>query len=290
MPFRKNDNIGSKVKKLAHYSIQVLEIGYDEHFPLGVAFDFWHMNGQQAYSPFAMTIIRGEGHNILFDCGIDTSSDYSAAKIKMENDQNCHNTEDVLRAAGIDPADIDAVVLSHCHWDHMGGIKYLPNATFYIQKKEVDSWESALANPLFPITHKMVVNPEDLAILHSCRRVVYLDGDEDELFPGISVKVAYGHSFAQNMLYINNDGEHFAIIGDVAMRPESFKGTEEFPCILPNLRFAVGTISDVTLSYKSIMDWVSNDVSHIIPTHDGTRQDIWPTVRGKNGLNVTTVC
>ena len=275
---------------MAHYNIRVLEIGYDEHFPAGKAFDFWHMGDQQAYSPFAMTLIQGEGHNILFDCGIDPEAGFSAAKIKMENDQNCTNTADVLRAAGVDPADIDAVILSHCHWDHMGGIKYLPNAKFYIQKAEADNWKTALADPIFPITHKMVVNPEDIETLRACDRVEYLEGDVENLFPGISLKMAAGHSFAQSMLFIDCDGGRFAVIGDVAMRPESFTGNEVFPCILPNLKFAVGTIKDIALSYKSIMDFVEGDVTHIIPTHDGTRHETWPTVRNEIGLNVTTIC
>lgn len=42
--------------------------------------------------------------------------------------------------------------------------------------------------------------------------VVYLNGDADELFPGISVKAVAGHSFCQIMLFVLMM-EHVEIIG-----------------------------------------------------------------------------
>ena len=93
---------------MAHYTIKTLEVGFDPHFPAGVAFDFWHMAADQVYSPFAMTLLQGEGHNILFDCGIDPASPFAAAKIAQENDQNCHSTAQVLRSVGLEPREVDA--------------------------------------------------------------------------------------------------------------------------------------------------------------------------------------
>ena len=261
---------------MAQYKIQVLEIGYDTKFPAGIAFDFEHMQNEAVYSPFAMTLIQGEGHTILFDCGIDPHDPFSKEKIRMEGDQNCHDTGEVLLSIGINPADIDTVILSHCHWDHIGGMKFLPNATFYVQKRELTCWEKAMADSDFPHTHKRIMNPENLLELRRYAgqgRVMYLNGDADELFPGISVKAAAGHSSSQSMLFVTSGGMRFALIGDVAMRPESFVGTESTPGFLPNLKFSVAPIWDITRSYRSVLDWVNGDISHIIPTHDGTRRD-----------------
>lgn len=278
---------------MAQYKIQVLEIGHDTKFPAGIAFDFEHMQNEAVYSPFAMTLIQGEGHTILFDCGIDPHDPFSKEKIRMEGDQNCHDTGEVLLSIGINPADIDTVILSHCHWDHIGGIKFLPNATFYVQERELTCWEKAMADSDFPHTHKRIMNPENLLELRKYAgqgRVVYLNGDADELFPGISVKAAAGHSFCQSMLFVTSGGMRFALIGDVAMRPESFVGTESTPGFLPNLKFSVAPIWDITRSYRSVLDWVNGEISHIIPTHDGTRRDHWPTHKSELGLDVTTVC
>lgn len=277
---------------MAHYKIQALEVGYDEQFPAGIAFDFWYMGDKQVYSPFSVVLIQGEGHKILLDCGIDVEDPFAIEKMRMENDKNCHGIEEVLNSIGLDAGEIDSVILSHCHWDHIGGMQALPNAKFYVQRAEVENWERVLSDPSFPRTHTSIVNPEYIRRIRRLAgegRVEYLYGDVDELFPGISLAVASGHSFAQSMLFINNGGEHFAAIGDVAMRPESFKGCDAFPGFLPNLKFTVGKLEDITASYHRIMKWVRNDVTHIIPAHDGTLQNVWPTVRSSLGLNVTTI-
>lgn len=276
---------------MASYRIRILEVGYDPKFPAGIAFDFWNMGDEQAYSPFSMTLIEGEGRTILFDCGMDPKKKFAADKIAMEQDQNCRDPQQVLGSIGLDTGKIDAVVLSHCHWDHMSGISFFPNAEIYVQEKELLEWNRAMADERFPLTHKLVVDPQSLDELNDCvrqGRVKLLRGDVAELFPGISVKCATGHSFAQNMLFIEDERcGRYAIIGDVAMRPESFLGTKELPCYLPNLKFAVGGIESITASYAAVMDWVGGDVSHIVMTHDGTRHTGEKTAQSPLGLDVT---
>lgn len=278
---------------MARYKIRVLETGYDAAFPAGAAFDFWHMGDETAYSPFSVTLLQGEGHTILFDCGMDVDSRFAADRIHMENDRNCRNPDRVLLAAGVEAQQVDSVILSHCHWDHMGGLKYFPNAVFYIQKAEFEGWKTALADPDFPLTHKMVVSPESMAVLEELSeegRVRFLEGDVEELFPGIAVRCASGHSFAQTMLFVEDERNgRFAVIGDVAMRPESFTGTEAFPCFLPNLKFATGTIREITASYRKIMDYVGSDVNRIVAAHDGTRRDRYPTKQSELQLDVSMI-
>ena len=278
---------------MAKYQVQVLELGFDTAFPAGIAFDFEYMQGDLATSCFAMTLLRGEGHTILFDCGIDTHTLFAQEKIALENDRNCHDTAEVLQSIGVDPAQVDSVILSHCHWDHIGGMRFLPNATFYIQREEVEQWNLALANADIPYSQRRIVNAHDLELLHSymnAGRVVLLEGSTQELFPGMSIYAAAGHSYLQNILLLDCDAGRFAIVGDAAMRPENFTGIPESPGFLPNLKFSVGPLRDIIHSYRAIMDWVDGDVSHIVATHDGTRRDRLPTVQSSLGLDVTTIC
>ncbi|MGB4779731.1 MBL fold metallo-hydrolase [Microbacterium sp.] len=44
-----------------------------------------------------------------------------------------------LAADGLRPEDIDDVIISHAHPDHIGGIRYFPDATFVISRNQLDA-------------------------------------------------------------------------------------------------------------------------------------------------------
>jgi glyoxylase-like metal-dependent hydrolase (beta-lactamase superfamily II) len=76
--------------------------------------------------------------NIVFDLGIsrDLSSYMPAMQSHISNRQPIITHPDVadtLRAGGLDPAsDIDFVMLSHVHWDHIGTPSDFPNSKFAV--------------------------------------------------------------------------------------------------------------------------------------------------------------
>ena len=84
---------------------------------------------------------------ILFDTGMGTSQAFGPTTGRQQKS---------MAEAGIKPEDIDAVVFSHAHIDHIGGVvdasgKVLfPNAQFYIAQSDFDFWtdEGKMGGPL----------------------------------------------------------------------------------------------------------------------------------------------
>src|ERR1700733_9089120 len=85
-----------------------------------------------------------------------------------------------LLNAGIDPADVTKVLMSHLHKDHAGGLGRagvtvtsnrelsFPNATYYVQRKELEyAFEKGSGS----------YHREELEVLNGSPRVVLLDGD-----------------------------------------------------------------------------------------------------------------
>src|ERR1700716_4563770 len=74
---------------------------------------------------------------VLFDTGMGTSKAFGPTTGRQQKS---------MAEAGIKPGEIDAVVLSHAHIDHIGGIvdsadKVLfPNAQFYLAQSDFDLW------------------------------------------------------------------------------------------------------------------------------------------------------
>src|SRR5271170_724402 len=80
---------------------------------------------------YALWLIRGGGRAILFDSGF-----HRPRWFKEWTVNNYLSPDDAVRLAGVEPAAVTDIVISHAHWDHLGGIDLFPNAVVWIQKEE----------------------------------------------------------------------------------------------------------------------------------------------------------
>jgi glyoxylase-like metal-dependent hydrolase (beta-lactamase superfamily II) len=119
---------------------------------------------------------------VLFDAGMPASfvegfartrriSEFLAIGFGAEN-----RVDTQLEANSQDPGHVDFVVVSHLHFDHVGGLSMLPNATLVIQRKE---WEAGMAVARDAET---LHEREDYDLGHP---VLLVDGEHD-LFGGRS--------------------------------------------------------------------------------------------------------
>jgi len=88
---------------------------------------------------FRCFAVRHGDHVTLVDTGIGPADSLAASWAPVPG----HLPEE-LAAAGIDRADVDTVVLSHLHTDHIGwaivGTPYFPNATYLIQRADAEAF------------------------------------------------------------------------------------------------------------------------------------------------------
>src|SRR5579863_6143891 len=145
-------------------------------------------------------LIRGGGHTILFDSGFhrDTFS-------KEYPMQDYLRPDLAVKTAGVEPDQVTDVVISHAHWDHMGGIDLFPKAQVWIQREEyryytADAWQ--------PGGNHRGIDPEDvmeLVKLNTQGRVHMVDGDNVEIFPGIRAYTGSRHTYASQYLRIDGN-------------------------------------------------------------------------------------
>ena len=147
---------------------------------------------------YAVWLIRGGGRNILFDSGFHRPRWFKEWTIK-----DYLRPDEAVRLAGVKPEDITDVVISHAHWDHMGGIDLFPKATVWIQKDEfryytADAWQ--------PGGDHGGIDPDDvqqLVRLNTEGRLRWVEGDDVEIFPGIRAYTGARHTFASQYLRVD---------------------------------------------------------------------------------------
>ena len=146
---------------------------------------------------------------VLFDTGMGTSQAFGPTTGRQQKS---------MAEAGIKPEDIDAVVFSHAHIDHIGGVvddagKVLfPNAQFYIAQSDLDFWtdEAKLDGAL----KDFVIHARKNLMPVRDRLVFFKDGQE--FLPGIQDIAAPGHTVGHHMFMVTSEGKSFAFLGDLS--------------------------------------------------------------------------
>ena len=180
------------------YSIQAIRYASAEGEVAGLVMGA--PKGEKISIAMVVWLIRGGGHNILFDSGYhrDTFLKYFPATEYIRPDQ-------AVKLANVEPEEITDIVISHAHWDHLGGIDLFPKATVWIQKEEfryytADAWQ--------PGGNHGGIDPEDvrqLVKLNTEGRLRLVDGDNVEIFPGIRAYTGARHTFASQYLRVDGN-------------------------------------------------------------------------------------
>jgi glyoxylase-like metal-dependent hydrolase (beta-lactamase superfamily II) len=142
-------------------------------------------------------LIRGGGRTILFDSGFHRPSWIERFKVT-----DFVRPDEAVRLAGVEPQQVTDLVISHAHWDHMGGLELFPNATVWIQRAEFEyytgsAWQEG--------GRKGGIDVEDLVLLvrrNAAGKLRLVDGDAKEILPGITVHTGARHTFASQYVRV----------------------------------------------------------------------------------------
>ena len=161
-------------------------------------------------------LIQLEGKNILIETGMD---DKSGAKFEsiyaVERDETIF---DGLRSIGLETDEIDLVICTHLHFDHVGrnaklndAGKLVPtfaNARYIVQRQELeDAMRTHERNRASYLDHNI------LPILEY-DQFDLLEG-ETELLPGLRVVPVPGHNLGQQAVILESEGEGLVFTADL---------------------------------------------------------------------------
>src|SRR5712672_1613049 len=126
-----------------------------------------------------------------------------------------------LAAAGYAPGDIDMILFTHCHFDHLWGISdhenaslLFPSAEFVASEAEVAFWSAPeWANKLSPAL-KPLVTQANLKLASPRLRLIKAAA---EVAPGVSTFDTAGHTPGHISVHISSGSEEMLLTGDVVV-------------------------------------------------------------------------
>ena len=181
----------------------------------------------------------------------------------------------------------------------MGNIEDFPNATFYIQERELSKWVWSMSLERRFRWLNLAVDPADIlrcVELARDHRLVSVDGDREDALPGIDLHAAFDtHTWGSMYVRLRNDLEKnskdsWVFAGDLAYNYENLQGWQpEDPEYLP-IGFAVGSQYNVVMNIEAMMKGADRDFRRVILarfTRRTPERSHYPSRVTSAGLRVT---
>jgi len=274
---------------MSDYSIWVLEYAYVPQYHLSGLIYGAHNQGYRKL-PYCYVLIKGQGQAALIDVGYNHKA-HGQVLATTYGVENWRPPRTVLAECGVAPEDVSTVFITHAHFDHMGNIEDFPSATFYIQERELSKWVWSMSLERRFRWLMIGIDPAD--ILHAVDlarqgRLVAVDGDREDVLPGIDLHAAFDtHTWGSMYVCVRDNRGPWVFAGDLAYTHENLRGIDESdPHYIP-VGLATGSQFNLIMTAEAMVKLAGGNYRRVIPVHEERLKDLYPSRITKEGLRIT---
>ena len=161
---------------IPRFPVRYLVTGADTTRTLDIAMMFWLLEGP-------------DRRRVLVDAGF-----YRQKFLDEWKPADFVRPSEAVQRFGLPPDSITDVIVSHVHWDHLGGADLFPNARVWIQAEEYAYHVGDAGMPL----HEAIdtLDSQMLFKLNQAKRVKLVQGDAQAIMPGIVAYTGGKHTYA----------------------------------------------------------------------------------------------
>lgn len=267
------------------WSIWMLEYARRPEQPVGlVLYGYW--NAGTVSVPFSYVYLESDGLRVLVDVGYDEGS-YGGALARADGVVGWQDARAVLAGVGCAPDDIDAVIVTHAHFDHIGNLAAFPTAHVYLQEREVREWEQVLDAGVKYSRLSGALDPADLLHLAALKqegRLTLLPGSVEDVLPGISVRTAFDtHTGGSQYVVVQTERGPWVMAGDNIYSYRNVEGDGDGRYI--PIGFSAGSQTQ-NLHAIHEMAAIADGSSRLVIVHEGETFSRFPSGTGAGGLRI----
>lgn len=219
-------------------------------------------------------VMKAGDQVILMDTGYDIAARDWLGEISVMP------TPEGLRLIDLDPLDVNMVITSHFHYDHIGYLQLFENAQIVSGQAEYDYWFAKReANALegeFTTEENLI--PIERAFEEGRLRLI---DDRAEVFPGITVYQVGGHCPGEVVALIQTEKGPLILASDAAHFYEQLE--HEWPF------FAFTNLDEMRRALSFLLSLAGETGATIIPGHDGRTRERFPAAPGVAGSIATVL-
>ncbi len=224
---------------LPAFSVASLVAGADRTRKMDLAMMVWLVKGSN-------------GRTVLVDAGF-----YRDRLVQAKKPTNYMRPSVAVAGAGVKPEDVTDILVSHVHWDHMDGLDLFPQAHIWIQRAEYEYYVDTTGK-----RRNSTIEVEDAAMLYQLKvagRVTLIEGDAQEIMPGITAYTGGKHTFASQYFGVRMQGATAVVASDNVYLYENLEK-----------HAAIGQTLDAAsnLAAQDRMKTIASDPRLIVPGHD----------------------
>jgi glyoxylase-like metal-dependent hydrolase (beta-lactamase superfamily II) len=184
--------------------------------------------------PLNQVVVRSGGQTILIDTG--AGDDF------LEFAPKTGRWAERLEAAGIDLGSVTDVVLTHMHFDHVGGLlvdglkdRLRPDLRIHAAAVEAEFWKAPdFSGTNLPVPMQDAMRSSASRFLAEYGSMLQLFDDEHEVAPGVAVRRTGGHTPGHSVVRLASRGDRLTFVGDAVLpagfdHPDWHNGFEHDP-------------------------------------------------------------